>query len=284
MRPRAGDAGAGLRLVDRSVASQPASPAIAERVTIGRVLSLSWHAWIACRWHLLLVVVPVSALRAVGGYHLYAALPKLLPPAWKEMIGVWITAGIHTPAIACLAFAVVRWAAGQSMRPVDVLRTSWRRIPVVVIAALIVQTMDRGPALLIPESSDLVFVVGYLAFVAYALGLGMVTFLLLPILVVERTSVAGALDHSIDIMSGHRWRIVALTLLIWVSLNLVTLVHFSWVRPWYPALSEEIFFAGRFVRTFLVISITSCIPAAAYYLLRSEKQGSSPDAVARVFD
>ena len=266
------------------MASHLASPATTDRFTIGRVLSLSWHSWIACRWHLVAIVVPVAALRAVGGYYLYAALPKSVPPGWKEMIGVWISVGITAPAVACLAYAAVRVAGGQNMRLDGMLQTPWRRIPVVVIAALIVQTMDKGPALLIPEPGYLGFVVAYLAFVAYALALGVVTFLLLPILMVERTSVAGALDRSIDLMSGHRWRIVALALLIWIALILVGLVHFAWIRRWYPALGDEVFFIGRVVRTFLTISITSCIPATAYYLLRSEKQGLSPEGIARVFD
>ena len=200
------------------------------------------------------------------------------------MIGVWISGGLHTPAIACLAFAAVRCATGQSMHPMDVLRTSWRRILVAVIAALIVQTMVRGPALLIAKASDVVLVVAYLAFTAYALAVGMITFLLLPILMLERTSIAGALDRSIELISGHRWRIVALTLLIWVMSNLIAYAHVTWIRPWYPVLGDEVFYAVRFVRAFLTISITACIPAAAYYLLRSEKQGSSPEAVARVFD
>jgi hypothetical protein len=266
------------------VSSDRTLPVVAERFTIGWVLSLSWHSWIACRWHLLTIVVPVAALRAVGGYHLYAALPKSLASGWKEMIGGWFTAGITTPAVACLAYAAVRFAGGQGMLPIDILRTSWRRIPLAVIAALIVHTMAEGPELLIPNSSMAALVGAFLAYVAYKLAVMMVTFLLLPILIVERTSVAGALDRGIDLISAHRWRILALTFLMWIMLNLVGVIQLAWIRPWYPAPSEEVIFFVRFVRTFLAISIISCIPAAAYYLLCSEKQSSSPDGVARVFD
>jgi hypothetical protein len=266
------------------VASHPASPAIAERFTIGRVLSLSWHAWIACRWHLLFIVVPVAALRIIGGSNLQASLTKSLPSAWKAMIGVWISTGILAPAIACLAYAAVHHAAGQSMRPVDVLRASWPRIPVVIIAALIVQTMVRGPMFLIPESKDIVFVVAYLAFAVYALAVAMVTFVLFPILMLERTSVAGALDRSIQLMSGHRWQIVALALLVWVMLSLLGYVHRTWIVPWYPVLGEEVVYLVRIARAFLTISISACVSAAAYYLLCIEKQGPSSGTIARVFD
>jgi hypothetical protein len=266
------------------VASNPTLQRVSERFTIARVLSLSWHAWIACRWHLLLIVVPVAMLRLVGGFHVYAALPRSLARGWKEMISGWITVGFTTPAIACLAYAVVRFAGGQGSRPVDILETPWRRIPVAVVAALIVHTIVEGPELLIPKSSALALAAAFLTYVAYKLGVMTVTFLLLPILVVERRSVASALDRGIDLMAGHRWRIVALTFLIWTTLNLVGLVHPVLIRPWHPALSEEVFFLVRFVRTFLVISITSCIPAMAYCLLCSEKQGATPEGVARVFD
>ena len=266
------------------MASQLASPAIAERFTIGRVLSLSWHSWIACRWHVLAIVVPVAALRAIGGSYLYGALPKSLPPAWKEMIGVWISEGMQIPATACLAFAAVRWAAGQSMHPADVLRTSWHRLLVAIMAALIVETMIRGPVLLIPRTGDLVFVAAYLAFFAYAVGVGLIAFLLLPILMLERTSVAGALDRSIELSSGHRWRIVALTLLIWVMLSLIAYAYRAGIASWRPVLGDEAVYFIRFVRSCLTISVSACIPAAAYYLLRSEKQGPSPATIARVFD
>lgn len=200
------------------------------------------------------------------------------------MIGGWITVGITTPAIACLAYAVVCAAGGETMRPVDILRASWRRIPLVVVAALIVNTMMDGPEFLMPNSNPSALVAAFLAYVAYKLVVAALTFLLVPILIVERTSVAGALDRCIEVMSGYRWRIVALTLLMWTTLPLVFHADYIWIRPWYPVLGEETFFLLRFARTFLTISITSCIPAAAYYLLRSEKQGASPEGVARVFD
>jgi hypothetical protein len=248
------------------------------------VLTLAWHAWIACWWHLLAMVVPVAALRAIGGYYLYSALPKSLASGWREMIGGWIMVGITTPAIVCLAYAVVCVAGGQNMRPIDILRTSWHRIPLAIVATLIVHTMTEGPELLIPKSSATALVGAFLVYVAYKLAVMMVTFLLIPVLIVERTSVAGALDLGLGLISGHRWRILALVLLMWIMLNLVGLVHPVWIRSWYPTLGEEVIFSVRFVRAFLMISIFSCIPAAAYYLLRSEKQGSSPGMIARVFD
>ena len=73
-------------------------------------------------------------------------------------------------------------------------------------------------------------------------------------------------------------------LLTWMTVSLVWYAHYKWIRPWYPALGKEVGFMVRFVIIFFAISITSCIPAAAYYLLRSEKQGASPEVVARVFD
>jgi hypothetical protein len=266
------------------MASQLTSLAIAERFTIGRVLSLSWHAWLACRWHLLLIVAPVAALRVMGGSTLLALLPKSVPSAWKEMIGVWTSAGILTPAIACLTCAAVRYAADQPLHPSGVLRASWRRIPVAVIAALIVQTMVRGPIFLISDSGTIVFAVGYLAYAAYALAVATVTFLLVPVLMLERTSVAGALDRCIQLTSGHRWQIVALALLVWMALSLVAYVYRAWIVPWYPVLGDEVVYLVRISRTFFTISITSCLSAATYYLLRSEKQGPSPGMIARVFD
>ncbi len=170
------------------------------------------------------------------------------------------------------------------MRPVTILTTPWRRIPVAVAAALIVHTVVEGPELLIPKSSAVALAAAFFVYIVYKLAVLTVTFLLLPILIVERTSVAGALDRGIELMSGHRWRIVALVFLIWITLNLVGLVHPAWIGTWYPMMGEEVFFLVRFVRALLMISIISCISAAAYYLLRSEKQGVSPQVMARVFE
>jgi hypothetical protein len=259
------------------------SPAIAERVTIGRVLSLSWRAWIACRWHLLFIVAPVAMLRALGEVYLYAAVSKSLPHGWKEVVGAWIFEGIQAPAIAFLAFAAVRWAAGQPIHLAGVLRASWNRMLVAVVVFLVVDTMLRGPAFLIPDTKDLASFAWNLTYIAYALAVGLITFLLLPILMLERTSLAGALDRSIELISGHRWRIMALTLLTWVTLSLIGYAYRVSMAAW-PIEGIDVVSFIRIARSFLTISVAACIPAAAYYLLRNEKQGPSPGTIAQVFD
>ena len=259
-------------------------PPFRNRFMIGQALALSWRGFIACRWHLLAIIVPAAALRAVGGSYLYAALPRSLASDWRGMITGWIMAGLIAPAIACLAYAIVRFAEGESLRRADVLRIPWRRLPIVIVATLIVYTVMEGPELLIPKHGTPALVAELLVNIVYKLAVMAFTILLVPILVAERTSFAGALDRSLDLMSGHRWRIVALTLVTWLMLNLASMIHMSWISRWYPAVGGDVFFLVRFVRTFLTLSIVTCIPAAAYCLLRREKQGASPEMVARIFE
>lgn len=267
------------------MASHRISPAIGERFTIGRVLVLSWRAWIACRWHLLAIVVPIAALRAVGGYYLYAVLPRSLASEWRGMINGWIMAGIIAPAIACVAYAIVRFAEGERLRRADVWRMPWRRFPIVVVATLIVYVAMEGPQLLIPRDGTPALVAGLLVSTFYKLVVLWFTILLVPILVAERTSFAGALDRSLDLMSGHRWRIVALTLVTWLLLSVTSMIHVEWISRWYPAAARYVFFFPvRFVSVFLTLSIATCIPTAAYCLLRREKQGASPKTLARIFE
>ena len=85
-------------------------------------------------------------------------------------------------------------------------------------------------------------------------------------------------------MSGHRWRILALTFFIWVVPGLLAYAQLTLIKPWYSELGEEFVYFVRFVRSLFVISITACVPAAAYCLLRSEKHGPGPGTMARVFD
>lgn len=193
-------------------------------------------------------------------------------------------AGLIAPAIACLVYAIVRFAEGESLRRADILRIPWRRLPIVVVATLIVYTVMEGPELLIPRHGTPALVAELLVNIVYKLAIMAFTILLVPILVAERMSFAGALDRSLDLMSGHRWRIVALTLVTWLTLNVVSMIHISWISRWYPAVGGDVFFLVRFVRTFLTLSIATCVPAAAYCLLRREKQGASPEVVARTFE
>lgn len=116
------------------------------------------------------------------------------------------------------------------------------------------------------------------------MAIGFLTFLLVPILVAERTSIAGALDRCIALLSGHRWRVLALTFLVWLTPGLAAYVQFAWIRPWYPVLGDEGVYLVRLVRALFYLSIVACIPAAAYHLLVGEKDGPSPAGMARVFD
>jgi hypothetical protein len=78
---------------------------------------------------------------------------------------------------------------------------------------------------------------------------------------------------------------VALTLVTWLLLNVTSMIHVEWISRWYPAAARYVFFFPvRFVSVFLTLSIVTCIPAAAYCLLRREKQGASPETVARIFE
>jgi hypothetical protein len=254
-----------------------------ERFTIGSVLSLSWRAWTACRRQVLLVIMPIAVADGIARHWVLSAMSKSVPYGWRYMISVWTSAGIATLALATLAFAVVRYAGGERPLPGDGVRIPWRRIPLILLTILLIRTIANWPGALLNNLDETSPILGSLIFTINSLIVSTVAFLCLPILLMERRSVAATLDRGVELMLRHPWRMLVLSILVWAKFwlftSIVRTLPISNLAPRQLELD-----ALRFVWVVIAISINSCVPAVAYYLLRSEQEGPTPGTLARVFE
>jgi hypothetical protein len=256
------------------------------RFTIGQVLALAWRACLACRWHILLLVVP-SALATVGVRWLtYSYIAATVPIGWHEIVLMWQSGLIQSIAYVSMVFAAQSYMRGQRPRARDVLRFPWRRLPVAFGAGVVLTGVTWWPEPLLDWNfdDDYGIALDYAILTINVLTIDVLTFVLLPVLVIETRSLVATLRRCVHFAARHPWRILAIDIGLWCTYFLfsdalawvysrtdpewASLVWSSMVTPWVIFSMS----AGCFVIT------------AAYHLIRNEQEGPAPEALARVFD
>lgn len=105
-------------------------------------------------------------------------------------------------------------------------------------------------------------------------------FVSMQVCVIEKPGIAASLGRSRDLTMGYKWRIAAVCIVLAVlNLGLEWLILAATDKG--AHVSAYIYLG--LVRMVLVGSLGAVMSAAAYYLLRAEKEGTSADELAQIF-
>ena len=253
---------------------------------IGRTLALSWRGWLACRWQVLGIVLPLSIADLLIARATSPVLEERVSYGWKFAIEMWLDTTVEIVAFVALTFATGCYLRGRSMGIRSLLHFPWRRLPAALAASLVLQTVTYWPVFASDwgrgDSSHVY--IDYLVVAINVLTIDTFTFVYLPILLTENRSLTGTLIRGFELVRPRAWRILALDLFGWVVL--LTLSHSMWMVYGFVGESRGMMAWGAIwvAWTALMISFGCCIPAAAYHLLRTEREGLEPGVVAQVFD
>jgi hypothetical protein len=257
-----------------------------QRFTIGLLLRLAWRASWACRWSILLIGLP-TAVVAVGLYWLtYPQVVKLVPSNWQWMVVMWQYSVIECVAFVAITFTALSYMRGQNPRFRDVLRIPWLRVPIAMVAGLILQFATFWPDALLDWSADdsYGYIVDHIILTINVLTLDVAAFVLLPVLIMGDSSLVSALHRSVRLALQHPWRILAADIGFWGLYFLFTklldqaylLAGPQWANLGWSAM----------VAAWGVVStvIACCLTAAAYHLLNAEQVGQPPEVLVHIFD
>ncbi len=109
-----------------------------------------------------------------------------------------------------------------------------------------------------------------------------------PVQVVERTGVFGAMQRSADLTRGHRWPIFGLIVIFVLGSGLVQGVAVAATAPLAAASATTGAIVSQVVIQPLATALTALVAAVGvasiYFELRSARDGIGPEALAAVFD
>lgn len=256
------------------------------RFTIGQILALTWRAWLACRWHIVLIGVP-SAVAAVGALWLTSSyIAETVPTAWQGMVRIWSGGVVQCFAYVAITFAALSYMQGQSLGARDVLRLPWRRLPAALAAGLVLQGITWWPEPLLdwPVDGDDRIVIDYAILTINVLAFDVLAFVWLPVLVIESRSIVSTFRRAASLAARHPWRLLAIDIGFWC----VYFLFNEALRQAYLMIDPEWAYLAwsATVAVWIVLSMSAacCLAAAAYHLIRSEHEGPAPETLARVFD
>jgi hypothetical protein len=153
------------------------------------------------------------------------------------------------------------------------------------------ELISRGFALLIPVIpvvlvSSILIAVGFVLLIIPGLMLSVWFWVAIPVAVIEKPGISGSLQRSVELTSGYRWPIFGIVLL---------LAALAFLAGW---ILQQIFLSGGITNTadlsvYVIIdwlitgfltTIGAVVAGVGYYCLRSAKEGTDIDQIARVFD
>jgi hypothetical protein len=141
-------------------------------------------------------------------------------------------------------------------------------------------------------ATAIVLVISFLAFipivgiiimvvaVVAAIALFINWWVIIPVVVVEKTGVIECFGRSRTLTAGNRWRILGLLIVVGIAQGVINLI-----------LQVIAHMGGLWVAVILMLAISlffiafnAVLTAVGYYYLRSEKEGIVIDDIVRVFD
>jgi len=239
---------------------------------------------VACRWHIALIGVP-AAFAAVGARWLASPyIEEAISAAWQEMVHMWLGVLVETVAYAAITFAALSYMQGQALAARNVLRLPWRRLPAILAAGLALQVMTWWPEALLAWPDDHFAIIDYAILIINVLVFDVLTFVWLPVQLIENASIVSALRRSIHLGTRRPWRLLAIDIGLWG----VYYLFYAAAGPVYWAIDPEwMDLAWRAVVVVWIVfgmPVACCLSAAAYHLIRGEHEGPAPETLARVFD
>lgn len=251
--------------------------------TVGNLLSRSFSIW----WGnlgkfsllALAVYVPMIALGfglGVGDLFFHAPGTQVDPARFSSAMGgfavVWVvTMGLVLVQMAALTYGAIQSLAGLPVRLPDLLRAGLRRAPVVLGVGLVCY---------------LAFVFGLLLLIVPGLIVLTAVSVSIPVAVVERNGVFGAVRRSFRLTKGRRLAIFAAFLVFFAVFSGMSMA----VNLVFPLVATPLGDAAAIVGAVLSVvvnlafgSLPAIGPAVAYHDLRAEKEGVDTATLVKVF-
>lgn len=266
------------------IASQPV------RFAIGRTLKDSLN--ILARNFLVFVTV-AAALRL-----LFLLLPPIDAQAilsatrvdwWDSVLQLSIGFLVGGVTKALIVFGTIQTLRGGCAS----VATVWhgiRFVPLVVIAGVVMGLPSIAATVTqnLAAGSPLVVATWQFVFAAATLALILMWWIYAPVIVAEECGLRQALRRSRQLLTGRRWKVVGLLLIVGVTtsavvfaiaaiggVELAQLTTFATMTP----IGIALFAVGALLTAFNDVVVT-----VAYHHLRIEKEGSPPETVVQVFD
>ena len=265
------------------MASQLASPAIAERFTIGRVLAQSCHAFMAgWRWFLPISFIVSAASIVHAELASYANADAISSP-WSYFLTLWISLAIQSLAIAPIVLRVLN---PDEARLGTMLQFHyWTRTLKIVIATCIVQIAVYWPVVaMILRVASGPALIWFGLFAANIVAVGTILSLFYAVFLAEQRSLLHSALRSVRQVKPHAWQMAALVILYrllefggGVAIARLLNLFDASIANWLDYALQCSFMA------FLILT-ANIVSAVAYRLLRSEREGLEPKHVAVVFE
>ena len=122
-------------------------------------------------------------------------------------------------------------------------------------------------------------------FIAFAIVYTMF-WVVVPTMVIERPGIFDSLGRSRSLTYGHRWAIFGILVVVTLMATAVGFVVGLLFVPSFPFTPDK--FLPLFVATWIVSAVFGALGAVfvavGYFLLRAQKEGTTADAIASVFD
>lgn len=261
----------------------PLALGVERRFTVGNLLSRSLSVW----WRnlgkfsllALVVYVPMIALGfALGVGDLFLQVPGTqmdparLSAAKGSFAVVWVIAmALVLVQMAALTYGAIQSLAGLPVRVADLLRAGLRRAPAVLGVGLVCY---------------LAVVFGFLLLVVPGVILLTAMSVSVPVAVVERNGVFGAVGRSFRLTKGRRLAIFAAFLVffgVFMGMSMVVHILLPLVAAPLGQAAAILSFVLSTVVNLTFGSLPAIAPAVAYHDLRAEKEGVDTATLVKVF-
>lgn len=262
--------------------SQAGSPAVAERLTIGRVLVQSWHAFASnIRW-LLPIALSVSGATVIHAKLTDDASPISSPSLY--FLNLWISLAIQSVAVAPIVLRILN--PNETHMGTMLQSRFWTSVLKIVIATCVLQIAVYWPALamiLLPGTASFPLI-WYGLFVINVVAVSTIFSLFYSVFLSEQRSLWHSALYSVRQVKPQVWRMAALVILygllefgggvaITRLLNLLD-----------PSIAIWLDYVLQWSLTAFLILAANVVSAVAYRLLRIEREGLEPKHLATVFE
>jgi uncharacterized membrane protein len=245
---------------------------------VGRVLGTGFAVWFRNLIPFLMITTLFHAppwIWAVSVAHGEQTLETLRAAGQAFLIATALTIPLNVFVAAALTYGVVMELHGQ--------RAS--------IGACIATGLARFlPALAVGLLTWFLICLASLALVVPGVIVLCTLYVSTPVSVVERPGIGAALNRSVVLTAGRRWRIFGLFLLLfvanWLSFHVVgrlaVSAHPTTLEAVFDNISRLIYVS--FAYHVILSSISAVLTSVVYFHLRTEKEGTSTTELAAIFD
>ncbi len=231
---------------------------------LGTTFSIAFGRFGSFALPVALVLLPAAVCRVSAAVMMVPGEPALLP-AVLQIVGVLAGVILGQLATAAVVFGVFQYLRGRPVTFQECLAKGLRLILRVFAVGIVVG--------LLTALGMLVFCIpGFVALAAFAVAV--------PAAVIEGTGVGASISRSVELTTGHKWRIFGLLFGVGLLTGLLSLVI---AMP----LNEHPLAAALLTEGLTIVStvVSATLASLIYYRLRQIKESvTDVEAIASVFD